>query len=652
MRVFKSNVQRLCLIGLLLASPAVLTAPEATSTIAPPVLHACEVGNQPRGRAPGTRADDPQTLLNAMSLEEKLGQLVQTDIHAITPDEARKYCIGSIISTVPDGSLQTAAAWRALADKYQAAALGTRLGIPITFGIDAVHGHSYFDGPSVILPHNIGLGATRNPELIQALARLTAKELLATGVRWTFSPSISVARDLRWGRVFESFGQSPELQTLFARPSITGYQGSNGPRIEYVAATAKHFLADGGTEDGIDRGNAVITDAELRARHLPGFRVAVDEGVAAIMASFSSVNGVKVHGSHKLLTNLLKEELGFRGVVVSDWEGVTLSGLTLAEGMNAGIDQFMFAESWRESLPKLSQAVREGAISQERLDDAVLRILTMKEKLGLLDRPFASSEHEPLLGSDSHRALARQAVRESLVLLKNRDSTLPLKPRTPVFVYGEHAINVAYQSGGWTKKWQGAHADLFGNPAREIAGATSILEGLIHLNGSSHTQFITSMAELTPTENRETLVVVTGETPYAEMFGDRAPDELRLDPAIVDEIAHAKRLGYRITLVLISGRPLLISEVETEVDAIVAAWLPGSEGLGIAEVLFGLDNFRGRLGFDWPRSATQIEQGLPATADWHFPYGFGLSYPQVPESELEHETEPEPVPPSDPAKRS
>jgi len=318
--------------------------------------------------------------------------------------------------------------------------------------------------------------------------------------------------------------------------------------------------------------------------------------------------------------------------------------------MNAGIDQFMFAESWRESLPKLSEAVREGAISQARLDDAVLRVLRMKEKLGLFDRPFASDEDEPLLGSDSHRALARQAVRESLVLLKNRDSTLPLKPRTPVLVYGEHAQNVAYQSGGWTKKWQGAHADLFGNPAREIAGATSILEGLIHLNGSRHTQFLASMAELAPTEGDETLIVVTGETPYAEMFGDRKPDELRLDPAIRNDIAHAKRLGYRIALVLISGRPLLISEVEAEVDALVAAWLPGSEGLGIAEVLFGLHNFKGRLGFDWPRSAAQIEQGLPATADWHFPYGFGLSYPQAPEPEFE--PEPEPAPPSHLLKRS
>jgi beta-glucosidase len=426
--------------------------------------------------------DDIPAALAAMTLEEKLGQLVQTDIAAATPRDVREYHIGSIISTVPTGELGTSRAWRELFDEYQSEALQTRTGIPAVIGIDAVHGHSYFDGDSVILPHNIGLGATRNPELAKRLAEITARELSATGIHWTFSPTLAVARNIRWGRTFESLSEDVGLPTAFARHLVEGYQGDDPAANSTVAATAKHFIADGATDDGIDRGDATITDAEIRAMHLPPFVEAIESGVLSIMASFSSINGEKLHGSRKFLTEVLKNELGFDGVVISDWEGVALSGLTLEEGLNAGIDMFMFAESWKTSLPELLRIVRNGDVPVARVDDAVTRILRMKLRLGLFETPLSSAACAGTVGSREHRDIARQAVRESLVLLKN-NGILPLDKRGKVIVVGSHADNVAYQSGGWTKKWQGAHLDLYGHPAREIDGATSIIDGIRNVVG-------------------------------------------------------------------------------------------------------------------------------------------------------------------------
>ena len=570
-----------------------------------------------------TEADIPAALA-AMTLREKVGQMVQTDIAVASPQDVREHGIGSIISLIPEGNMKTAHAWRAMADSYQHEALQTRTGIPLVFAIDAVHGHSYFDGPSVILPHNIGLGATRNPILVRQLAQLTAEELSATGVRWTFSPTIAVARNIRWGRTFESFGETVELQQMFAAPMVEGYQGDNLKSANTVGATAKHFVADGGVDDGIDRGNATLSQAELRTLHLPGFIDAIDLGVVSVMASFSSVNGEKVHGSKALLTDLLKHELGFEGVVVTDWEGISTGGLTLKEGLDAGIDMFMFAQSWATSMPAIIALVKEGEVPLSRIDDAVSRILKMKMRLGLFENPNSSSVYAGTVGSKAHRDLARQAVRESLVLLKNDNAVLPLDKHSRVVVVGSHADNIAFQCGGWTKKWQGAQLDLFGHAARPVDGATSIIDGIRDVIGSEN---VIDAGDSGFSDEADVAIIVVGETPYAEGFGDRAAADLVMAQEQRELIKRYHDAGTKVVTVLISGRPLLVVDQIDQSAAFVAAWLPGSEGRGVAEVLFGDFVFSGKLGFSWPRSPGQIpiHVGDPGY-DPLYPYGFGLQY--------------------------
>ncbi len=560
---------------------------------------------------------DIEEYLSSMTLAEKVGQMVQTDVAVITPQEAAENHVGSIISLIPDGTLGTASAWRDMVDSYQQAMVDSDE-VPLLVGIDAVHGHSYFDGASVILPHNIGIGATRNPDLARKLASMTARELTATGIHWTFSPSIAVARDIRWGRTFESFGEDVSLQLMFTRPLVEGFQGDDLSGPGTVATTLKHFVADGATDGGVDRGDATITDEELRRMHLPGFIDGLDAGSPSVMASFSSVNGEKVHGSEKLLKDLLKGELGFDGVLLTDWEGVTMSGLTLKQGLDAGIDLFMFAESWRENQPKLLALVESGEVSEARIDDSVRRILRMKLRLGLFDDPLSSPAYEDELGGAAHRALARQAVRESLVLLKNENDILPLARDTRVFVTGSHADNIAFQCGGWTKKWQGAHLDRFDNPAREVKGATSILEGIRQVLGEDQV--------VGKAEEADVVIVVVGEEPYAEMFGDRKAEELVLTDEQKALISGYHAAGKRVVTVLISGRPLLVNDELAQSEAFVAAWLPGSEGAGVADVLFGDYGFSGKLGFTWPRSPDQIPIRVgDADYDPLFPFGYGLS---------------------------
>jgi beta-glucosidase len=563
-------------------------------------------------------------LLATMTLREKIGQMVQTDIAVASPADIRENGIGSIISLIPDGSLGSTQAWRDMADAYQRDALQSSTGIPVVFAIDAVHGHSYFDGNSVILPHNIGLGATRNPALAEELARLTAKELSATGVRWTFSPTIAVARDIRWGRTFESFGEDVELQKMFATPMVSGYQGTDLAVGNTVGATAKHFIADGATDNGTDRGNATISDADLRATHMPGFVDAIDMGVVAVMASFSSVNGEKVHGSRALLTDLLKIELGFDGVVITDWEGIAMGGLTIKQGLDAGIDMFMFAESWRTSLPELVRLVEDGEVSMSRIDDAVARILRMKFRLGLFSRPFSTDRYASAMGSQAHRELARQAVRESLVLLKNEHGVLPLAKSRKVIVAGTHADNIPYQCGGWTKKWQGAHHDLYGHPERPVHGATSIIDGIRNVIGNENV-IDAGMAVID--DDADVAIIVVGEEPYAEGAGDRASEDLILTEEQRRLIQAYHVAGKKVITLLVSGRPLVVTEQIEQSAAFVAAWLPGSEGQGVAEVLFGDYGFSGSLGFSWPRKASQIPINVgDERYDPLYPYGFGLRY--------------------------
>lgn len=568
-------------------------------------------------------ADIPAAIA-AMTLREKVGQMVQTDIAVATPEDIREHGIGSIISLLPDGELGTTQAWREMADSYQNEALQTRTGIPLVFAIDAVHGHSYFGGDSVILPHNIGLGATRNPELVRQLAQLTAKELSATGVRWTFSPTIAVARNIRWGRTFESFGESVELQRLFAAPMIEGYQGNDLTADHTVGATAKHFVADGATDDGIDRGNATLSAAELRSMHLPGFIDAIEQDVVSVMASFGAVNGEKVHASKALLTDLLKTELGFDGVIVTDWEGIETGGLTLKQGLDAGIDMFMFAQSWKTSMPGIITLVENGEVPVSRIDDAVARILKMKIKLGLFAKPLSATACASAMGSQEHRDLARQAVRESLVLLKNDNHILPLDKQTKIVVVGSHANNIPFQCGGWTKKWQGAHHDRFNNPERPVYGATSIIDGIRNVIGSRN---VIDAGPSGFNGQAEVAIIVVGEPPYAEGFGDRAAAALVLSAEQRDLIKTYHDAGKKVVTVLISGRPLLVEDQIDQSAAFVAAWLPGSEGQGIAEVLFGDYGFSGKLGFSWPRDAGQIPLNVgDPDYDPRYEYGFGLTY--------------------------
>jgi beta-glucosidase len=607
------------------------SAAEPDRTAAVPALPPCAgagpAASKPAGSrwpaSPLTEADIPAAVAD-MTLAEKAAQMVQADISTATPEEVGAHGLGSIISTVPAGDLGTTAAWRGLFDAYQHEALRTRTGIPVVFGIDAVHGHAYFDGDSVILPHNVGVGATRNPELARRLAEVTARELSATGIRWTFAPSIAVARDIRWGRTYEAFGEDVELQQLFAAPLVEGFQGRDLAAPESVGATAKHFIADGATEGGVDRGNAVISDEELRSMHLPGFIDAIESGVVSVMASFSSVNGEKVHGSKALLTDLLKTELGFDGVVVTDWEGVALGELTLEQALHAGIDMFMLVRSWRDGLPEIVRLVEDGKVPMSRIDDAVTRILRMKVRLGLFDSPLSSAACAPTMGSQAHREIARQAVRESLVLLKNEGGILPLGKDSKVIVAGPHADNVAYQSGGWTKKWQGAHDDRYGHAARPVDGATSIIDGIRNLIGSDR---VIDAGPSGVRADAEVVIIVVGEEPYAEGAGDRAAEELVLSPEQRELIRAYAEKDLKIVTVLVSGRPLLVNEELERSDAFVAAWLPGSEGQGIAEVLFGDYNFTGRLGFSWPRDASQVPIRVgDADYDPLFPYGFGLRY--------------------------
>ena len=568
-------------------------------------------------------ADIPAAIA-AMSLEEKVGQMIQTDVDSATPDEVTKYFIGSLITLDPKGNMGTAEVWREMVDIYQDAALSTRTEIPMAFGIDAVHGHSYFDGASVILPHNIGLGATRNPQLVKKLAQMTARELTATGIRWTFSPTIAVARNIRWGRTYESFGEDVELQKMFAGVMVEGYQGKDLTSDSSIGATVKHFIADGATENGRDRGDAKISDQEMRSMHLPGFIDAIDKDVAAVMASFSSLNGEALHGSKKILTDLLKNELAFKGVILTDWEGLEACGLTIKQGLDAGLDMFMFALSWKQNLKEMIELVESGEVAMERIDDAVSRILRMKLRLRLFSKPMSSDAQLSQVGSKENRDIARQAVRESLVLLKNKNKTLPLSKDHKVIVVGAHADNIAYQCGGWTKKWQGAHQDRFYKPARPVLGATSILDGIKQVIGAENVIFAGNNHQR---DGADTVIVVVGEKPYAEGFGDEPAEGLALPQRDLHLIEKYKDVGARVITIVISGRPLVVNEELKLSDAFVAAWLPGSEGKGIAEVLFGDYNFKGKLGFSWPRSADQIPIHVgDENYDPLFPYGFGLTY--------------------------
>jgi beta-glucosidase len=566
------------------------------------------------------RVDD---LLGRMTLDEKVGQMTQADHASLTsPSDVDTLFLGSALSgggsELPDVS---AAGWRAHTETLQKRALATRLGIPLIYGIDAVHGHNNVTG-AVIFPHNIGLGCTRNPRLVEEAARITALEVAGTGIHWNFAPCIAVPQDDRWGRTYEGFGETPELAVTLGSAAVRGFQGSDLSSPGSILATAKHFVGDGGTRDGVDRGDTVVDEATLRRVHLAGYVAAIKAGVGSVMISYSSWNGEKMHGHRRLITDVLRGELGFQGIVISDWNGIDELPGTPAEriekAVNAGIDMMMVPDTFRMFIDGVKKNVDAGRIPMARIDDAVRRILTVKMRLGLFERPFGDPSQFEKIGSAEHRAVARRAVRESQVLLVNRGGALPLRSTVAsILVAGRAADDLGMQCGGWTISWQGS-------PGRPTEGTTV----LAAIKKAAPNATVTFSKTGEAPGRSEVAIVVIGEPPYAEMKGDR-PD-LALEAADVAAVKQAKKSAARVVVVLFSGRPLILEPILDDADAIVAAWLPGTEGDGIADVLFGTYNPTGKLSVTWPRSMAQGPLNVGANGEKPqgalFDYGYGLSY--------------------------
>ena len=571
-----------------------------------------------------------ETLMSDMTLKEKIGQMTQVDRQFLNDiSDISKYGFGSLLS----GGGSTPAtnepkAWADMYDSYQREALKTRLQIPLIYGIDAVHGHNNVVG-ATIFPHNIGLGATRDAALVEAVARATALEVAATGMDWDFAPCLAVPDDYRWGRTYEGFSEDTDLVSQLGGAAVRGYQSTDISNPQSVLACAKHFIGDGGTTFGtglnnlIDRGNLAISEEELRKRHLPPFQKAIDEGVATFMAAYNTWNDVKCHANKFLLTDLLKDELGFKGFVVSDWAAIEeIPGdykSDIITSINAGIDMVMVPgavkfgnESFENFLKLLEESVQEGSIPMERIDDAVKRILLIKKQSGLFDRPFSDQQLLAHIGSDKHRQIAREAVRKSMVLLKNKDGVLPLpKEGKTIIVAGRGADNIGMQSGGWTISWQGDMG--------QTTDGTTILDAIKSAVNPG------TVVEYTPDGTAYTgdlAVVVVGEKPYAEMQGDRK--DLKLDKEDLDVIKRFKENDIPVVVVLLSGRPMIITDEIEKWDGLIAAWLPGTEGSGVADVLFGDYNPTGKLSFSWPKNMNQFP--INPEDDHLYSFGFGLSY--------------------------
>lgn len=581
-------------------------------------------------------------LLDMMTLEQKVGQTLQADSGSVTPDDVRDYRLGSVLSggNSAPGPLPyaDAALWLAAADEYYNASIdprGVEIAIPIIWGIDAVHGHTNLEG-ATIFPHNIGLGAARNPDLIEKIAEVTALELIVSGHDWTFAPTLAAPRDDRWGRSYEGFSESPDIIAAYSGPVVNGLQGKfGGPGFmadNRVISAAKHFLADGGTENGADQGDALISEAELRDVHAAGYIPALEAGVQTVMASFSSWQGIKMTGNQQLLTDVLKERMGFQGFVISDWNAHgQIPGCTntdCAAAFNAGIDMFMAPDSWKGLYESTLKHVKDGTITRERLDEAVRRILRVKLQSGIFDKGAPSTRpmagNTSLLGSAAHRALARRAVRESLVLLKNENQTLPLEAGQTVLVIGDGADSIAKAAGGWTLSWQGGgySNDAFPNSQTILDGIRTVVEA-----AGGQVLFDADGADA---PRADVVIAVYGEDPYAEFQGDRPHLDFEPNGFDTSRLDAFKADGIPVVSVFLSGRPMWVNPELNASDAFIAAWLPGSEGGGIADLLFQTEpgfDFTGRLSFSWPRTATQTDLNVgDAVYDPLFAYGFGLTY--------------------------
>lgn len=570
-------------------------------------------------RSEGVPAPELERLLASMTLEEKIGQMTQVDLTALKPEtDLARYFIGSVLSggdsLVRDNQ---PSGWADAYDHLQAHALSTRLGIPLLYGIDAVHGHNAVRG-AVIFPHNVGLGATRNAGLVEQVARATAEEVSGTGIDWTFAPCVAVPRDERWGRTYEGFGEAPELAQTLGAAAVRGLQTSALSNPRSVLACAKHFVGDGATHQGIDQGDARISEEQLRTLHLPGYRAAIEAGVGSIMVSYSSWNGQKMHGHRALISDVLKGELGFSGFVVTDWEGIDkMPGdyvTNVAQAINAGVDMVMVPIRYKRFIETMHTLVATKRVSTARIDDAVRRILRKKIELGLWQRPLADRALTRSVGSPEHRALAREAVRQSAVLLKNERGALPIEKSARVHVGGSMADDLGAQCGGWTVGWMGKRG--------AITDGTTVLGGLQAGLGEGQVSFA---ADGSGGDDAAVAIAVVGEEPYAEFKGDRR--ELSLSAADQALIARMKRPGRPLVVVLLSGRPLVLGSVLADADALLAAWLPGSQGEGLSDVLLGDYKPTGKLPHSWPRTMAQIPINHgDANYDPQFPYGFGLSY--------------------------
>ena len=560
-------------------------------------------------------------LLSRMTLDEKIGQMMQVDLSLVqnNPSVLTMNNFGSIVSGGGEGPYQnTVINWANMYDTIQTYALKTRLKIPIIYGIDAVHGHNTVYG-ATIFPHNIGIGCTRDPELAKKAARITAMEVAATGIDWTFGPCIAVPRDERWGRTYEGFGETPELAQLFGSSEIRGFQGDSLSASTSILECAKHYLGDGGTTGGIDQGDTQGDSATIRRLFLPGYISAVDSGVGSVMVSFSSINGLKMHGSKYWITDVLKNELGFKGFVVSDWQAIDqlTNNYTdcVEQSINAGIDMVMLPYEYAAFHNSMDSLISKGKIDTARVDDAVKRVLTIKFKLGLFEKPFTDRTFIDSIGSAGHRAVARQCVRESVVLLKKKDGILPLKKsNVRILVAGSNADNLGYQCGGWTITWQG----VSGN---NLIKGTTILQGMKNIAPGD--SIVYSKTGTFKDTSADYSIVVIGETPYAEYMGDRT--DLSISQTDVNLVKKMKGYGAPVIVILVSGRPLILDKILHFSDVIIAAWLPGTEGDGVADVLFGDYQPKGRLSHTWPKSMSQIPINFDDNIYFPlFDYGFGL----------------------------
>ncbi len=570
-------------------------------------------------------------LLARMTVEQKVGKVIQGDISAITPADLAKYPLGSILAggnSGPYGNERAdAATWQKLVGEFREASKSNGAGIPILFGVDAVHGHSNLPS-ATIFPHNIGLGAARDPKLIRRIGAATAAEIAGSGIEWTFAPTLAVPQDLRWGRSYEGYAADPGLVAAYGKAMTLGLQGKlkAGKPLGalQVAATAKHYLADGGTFEGRDQGDARISESELISRHAQGYPAAIDAGALTVMASFSSWNGVKHHGNASLLTDVLKHRMGFQGLVVGDWNGHgQVSGCTVTHcptALNAGLDLYMASDSWRGLFDATVADVMAGRISQVQLDEAVRRILRVKFKLGLMGPNQVVRGNPALVGAADHLALAREAVAKSLVLLKNDGKVLPVRPGARVVIAGPGANDMAMQAGGWTISWQGTDTTAADFPNGQTIG--NAIAAAVKATGGEAEVAPGGEGSLRP----DVAIVVTGEPPYAEFQGDVPHLAFKSRHGEEELIAKFRAQGAKVVVVFLSGRPLFASKLINQADAFVAAWLPGTQGNGVADVLVAGRNgkaardFTGRLPFAWPDDARS-----PVTAPL-FRAGYGLSY--------------------------